>query len=124
MWRHYLKLLGGGLVVLSFVATFRDLTDDEDDAWLVYVSRIVLCLMIGIGLMRRNRWAVRCVYLFGIPTLAVLVAGTLLVGPPLSTTKMVLFTLLLVAFSVTVFVPSSDLSSTRPNRHASQLPGE
>jgi len=110
----YLRILGGGLLLLTAIATYRDLVDDQTESFTYYASRLTLMPLLGVGLICRNRWIVRIVYAQAIVTAMILWIGAALFGLPIALPQFVVLSVLLSALGVLVLVPRATLTGYSP----------
>ncbi|TWU60903.1 hypothetical protein Poly51_11850 [Rubripirellula tenax] len=114
LWVTYLRLIGSSLLLLTAVATYRDLVDDQAESLAYYASRLTLMPLLGIGLYVRNRWIVRLVYGLAIPTAMILWIGAAFFGPPIAISQFIALSGLLFGLGVLVLVPRDTLTGYSP----------
>ncbi|TWU04420.1 hypothetical protein Pla52n_24610 [Stieleria varia] len=113
-WIIYLRIVGGALLLLTAVATYRDLVDDQTESLAYYASQLTLMPLLGIGLFVRNRWIVRLVYGLAIVIAMILWIGAALLGLPIAMPQFVALSVLLLALGVLVLVPRDTLTGYTP----------
>jgi len=102
------------LLLLTAVATYRDVVDDQTESLAYYASRLTLMPLLGIGLFVRNRWIVRLVYGLAIATAMILWIGAAVFGVPIALPQFVAMSALLFALGVLVLVPRATLTGYTP----------
>jgi len=111
--QRYLYLLAAILIFLLVGTTYRDMADGQDNSLFVIASRFVVFPSLAYGLVRRNVWVVRLVYVFSIFTISVFVAGKLVLGFSMSTIQAARMVAYLIPFACTVFIPRNNLLPKR-----------
>jgi len=77
-WIIYCRCVGCGLLILPWIATYRDLVDDQSESLLLMLGRPVLMTLLGIAYFRRNIWIVRICGGISVLQLIFLVVGCIL----------------------------------------------
>ncbi|TWU37553.1 hypothetical protein Q31b_43410 [Novipirellula aureliae] len=111
--QRYLDVLAAILLFLLLGTTYRDIADGQDDSLLVMASRFIVFPSLAYGLVRRNVWVVRLVYIFSIFTISVFFAGKLVLGFSMSTTQAARTIAYLMPFACTVFISRDKLLPKR-----------
>lgn len=115
-WITYLRILGAGLVIVTVLATYRGLTDDDGDPALLVAVRGIVLTAWGIGLYARNRWIVRLTYSFAIGLAILLWGESVWSKPPLAMPELIVLSVAFVALGILVFVPRANLTGYTPFR--------
>ena len=115
-WITYLRMLGAGLVIMTILAAYRALTDDEDEPVSNVALRSVVMTAWGIGLYVRNRWVVRLTYSFAIGLAVLLWGGSVFSEPALAMPEFVVMSIVFIALGILFFVPRANLTGYTPFR--------
>ena len=113
-WIIYCRCVGCIVLILPWIATYRDLVDDQSESLLLMLGRPVLMTLLGIAYFRRNIWIVRICGGISVLQLIFLVAGCILIDPlPLPLFEVSIMLAGLVSLSLPLLGPRA---AYRPER--------